>query len=86
MSAHRIGIWALDGIGEVDAGADLAALIGDAVAADADGILDGDILVVTSKIVSKAEGRQLAASDGHRRDHRAPPRLAAGSVTGALCR
>ena len=56
-------VWALDGIAEVAAGDDLATIIGDALAADAEGVVDGDILVVTSKIVSKAEGRQLAASD-----------------------
>jgi coenzyme F420-0:L-glutamate ligase len=42
----------VDGLGEVSAGADLAALLTDAVALE-----DGDILVVTSKVVSKAEGR-----------------------------
>ena len=40
------------GIGEVDAGTDLAAEIGGRTS-----LGDGDILVVTSKIVSKAEGR-----------------------------
>jgi len=45
------------GLPEVGAGADLAALIADA----AGDLRDGDILVVTSKIVSKAEGRVLAA-------------------------
>jgi coenzyme F420-0:L-glutamate ligase / coenzyme F420-1:gamma-L-glutamate ligase len=53
-------IWPLDGIGEVTAGTDLVALVADAAA----GVLrDGDIVVVTSKIVSKAEGRILAADD-----------------------
>jgi coenzyme F420-0:L-glutamate ligase / coenzyme F420-1:gamma-L-glutamate ligase len=42
------------GLPEVTAGSDLAALITAAVGAD---LRDGDILVVTSKIVSKAEGR-----------------------------
>jgi coenzyme F420-0:L-glutamate ligase / coenzyme F420-1:gamma-L-glutamate ligase len=44
------------GLPEVEAGADLAAMIADAAVAGP-GLLDGDILVVTSKIVSKAEGR-----------------------------
>ncbi|MGX5679867.1 coenzyme F420-0:L-glutamate ligase [Schumannella luteola] len=45
---------------EIVPGDDLAALIGDAL----DGQLEpGDILAVTSKIVSKAEGRVIAASD-----------------------
>jgi coenzyme F420-0:L-glutamate ligase/coenzyme F420-1:gamma-L-glutamate ligase len=56
-------VWALDGIPEVEDGDDLAELVGDAWSADADGIRDGDILVVTSKIVSKAEGRMLPAAD-----------------------
>ncbi|MCL2793779.1 MAG: coenzyme F420-0:L-glutamate ligase [Microbacteriaceae bacterium] len=51
------------GIPEVAPGADLAALIGAALEADGSDILDGDILVVTSKIVSKAEGRVLHADD-----------------------
>jgi coenzyme F420-0:L-glutamate ligase/coenzyme F420-1:gamma-L-glutamate ligase len=42
------------GLPEVTAGSDLAALITAAVGAD---LRDGDILVVTSKVVSKAEGR-----------------------------
>jgi coenzyme F420-0:L-glutamate ligase/coenzyme F420-1:gamma-L-glutamate ligase len=45
------------GLPEIAAGADLAALISDA----ADDLRDGDIVVVTSKIVSKAEGRVVRA-------------------------
>jgi len=58
-----IRLWALDGLPEIRPGDDLSRLIGDALAADADGVEDGDILVVTSKIVSKAEGRFVAADD-----------------------
>ncbi|MDQ1130738.1 coenzyme F420-0:L-glutamate ligase [Microbacterium sp. SORGH_AS_0888] len=58
-----IGLWALDGIPEIVPGDDLARMIGDALAADAEGVRDGDVLVVTSKIVSKAEGRIVAAAD-----------------------
>lgn len=59
----RLEIWALPGIPEVRPGDDLAALI--LAAADTAGtpLEDGDILVVTSKIVSKAEGRIVAAPD-----------------------
>jgi coenzyme F420-0:L-glutamate ligase/coenzyme F420-1:gamma-L-glutamate ligase len=46
------------GLPEIAAGADLAALIAEAVP----DLRDGDILVVTSKIVSKAEGRVVAVS------------------------
>nr|WP_116243987.1 coenzyme F420-0:L-glutamate ligase [Nocardiopsis sp. FIRDI 009] len=47
----------LSGIPEVRAGDDLVALVADAVAASGAPLVDGDVLVVTSKIVSKAEGR-----------------------------
>ena len=53
-------VFALDGIPEVGAGDDLAALI--LHAAGDSPLQDGDILVVTSKIVSKAEGRFVAAA------------------------
>ena len=46
------------GLPEITAGADLAALIAEA----APDLHDGDILVITSKIVSKAEGRVVAVS------------------------
>jgi len=53
-------VFAVGGLPEFLAGDDLAAVIGDAVA----GVLEnGDILAVTSKIVSKAEGRSIAATD-----------------------
>jgi coenzyme F420-0:L-glutamate ligase/coenzyme F420-1:gamma-L-glutamate ligase len=55
-------IWAVEGIPEIVAGDNLAELIGDAL--EASGALeDGDILCVTSKIVSKAEGRIVRAAD-----------------------
>jgi coenzyme F420-0:L-glutamate ligase/coenzyme F420-1:gamma-L-glutamate ligase len=47
----------VDGLPEITAGADLAGLVADAEA----GLADGDIVVVTSKIVSKAEGRVVRA-------------------------
>ncbi|MFF5969740.1 coenzyme F420-0:L-glutamate ligase [Streptomyces collinus] len=52
-------VWALGGIPEVTAGDDLAKLI----AAAEPGLADGDVLLVTSKIVSKAEGRIVRAAD-----------------------
>jgi coenzyme F420-0:L-glutamate ligase/coenzyme F420-1:gamma-L-glutamate ligase len=52
----RLEIWAVEGIGEVSEGDDLAELI----AAAADDLRDGDVVVVTSKVVSKAEGRLVA--------------------------
>ncbi|MDT0382364.1 coenzyme F420-0:L-glutamate ligase [Streptomyces sp. DSM 42041] len=57
-------VWALPGIPEVREGDDLVKLIAEAAAAEGlDGLVDGDVLVVTSKIVSKAEGRTVAADD-----------------------
>ncbi len=53
-------VWALDGIPEITPGTDLVEVI--ARSAEA-ALTDGDILVVTSKIVSKAEGRIVAADD-----------------------
>ncbi|MFE6665993.1 coenzyme F420-0:L-glutamate ligase [Streptomyces sp. NPDC057697] len=55
--AYRV--WALPGMPEVRAGDDLAKLI----AATGPGLVDGDVLLVTSKIVSKAEGRIVEATD-----------------------
>jgi coenzyme F420-0:L-glutamate ligase / coenzyme F420-1:gamma-L-glutamate ligase len=51
-----LSVAPVTGLPEVTAGADLAALIADA----ASDLRDGDILVVTSKVVSKAEGRVVA--------------------------
>lgn len=58
-----LSISAYAGIPEIHEGDDLASIIGDVVAASEEGVQTGDILVVTSKIVSKAEGRQIAAAD-----------------------
>lgn len=55
--AYRV--WALPGLPEVRPGDDLAKLI----AAAAPDLADGDVLLVTSKIVSKAEGRIVEAAD-----------------------
>jgi coenzyme F420-0:L-glutamate ligase/coenzyme F420-1:gamma-L-glutamate ligase len=52
-----ISLVALEGIPEVRPGDDLAALIATALGAGAIGLVDSDVLVVTQKVVSKAEGR-----------------------------
>jgi coenzyme F420-0:L-glutamate ligase/coenzyme F420-1:gamma-L-glutamate ligase len=56
----RLEVFVLPGIEEIRAGDNLAAII---LSAAGSALQDGDILVVTSKIVSKAEGRQVAATD-----------------------
>jgi coenzyme F420-0:L-glutamate ligase / coenzyme F420-1:gamma-L-glutamate ligase len=55
VTASRLELIALDGIPEVHPGDDLASLI--AAAVTGIGVTDADVLVVTQKIVSKAEGR-----------------------------
>src|SRR5215472_9217921 len=52
-SHGAVSVIAVPGIPEITEGADLAKLIVQAAPA----LFDGDILVVTSKIISKAEGR-----------------------------
>ncbi|MFJ6633731.1 coenzyme F420-0:L-glutamate ligase [Streptomyces sp. NPDC091376] len=52
-------VWALPGLPEVRPGDDIAKLI----AATEPGLVDGDVLLVTSKIVSKAERRLVEAGD-----------------------
>ena len=53
----RLELIALDGIGEVEPGDDLAGLIADALGASGLTLADADCVVVTQKVVSKAEGR-----------------------------
>ncbi|CAN5239226.1 coenzyme F420-0:L-glutamate ligase [soil metagenome] len=56
-----IQIQPVPGIGEVMPGSDVAILLADALAPMAPET--GDIVVITSKIISKAEGRHVALSD-----------------------
>ncbi|GAA0988685.1 coenzyme F420-0:L-glutamate ligase [Nocardiopsis tropica] len=56
MSAE-LRVRGLGGIPEVREGDDLAALVAEAAEASGTPLADGDIVVVTSKVVSKAEGR-----------------------------
>ena len=57
----RLEVFGIDGIGEIVPGDDLAAIIHDAAGAGSDTALaDGDVVVVTQKIVSKAEDRLVA--------------------------
>jgi coenzyme F420-0:L-glutamate ligase/coenzyme F420-1:gamma-L-glutamate ligase len=57
-----ISLVALDGIPEIKPGDDLAALIAAALAAAGIGLKADDVLVVTQKVVSKAEGRVVQLS------------------------
>ncbi|MDG4863058.1 coenzyme F420-0:L-glutamate ligase [Streptomyces sp. T-3] len=59
MTSPSYRVWAVPGLPEIKAGDDLAKLIADAEPS----LADGDVVLVTSKIVSKAEGRIVAADD-----------------------
>lgn len=60
-----ISVTAIPGLPEIGAGDDLGALIAAALAGAGERPRDGDILVVTSKVISKAEGRIVTASREH---------------------
>jgi coenzyme F420-0:L-glutamate ligase / coenzyme F420-1:gamma-L-glutamate ligase len=53
-----VTILPVDGLPEIEQGADLAAMIHESIA-----VADGDIVLVTSKIVSKAEGCAVELAD-----------------------
>lgn len=59
MTSPSYRVWAVPGLPEVREGDDLAKLI----AAAEPALADGDVVLVTSKIVSKAEGRIVEAAD-----------------------
>jgi coenzyme F420-0:L-glutamate ligase / coenzyme F420-1:gamma-L-glutamate ligase len=54
-ATRSITVTGVTGLPEIEAGGDLAGLIADA----APDLADGDIVVITSKVVSKAEGRVI---------------------------
>jgi len=71
-----LSVWGIEGIPEVTAGDDVAELISAALdvvsirprvaystGETGEALRDGDILAITSKIVSKAEGRSIRAND-----------------------
>lgn len=60
MAASEISIWALTGLPEIKPGEDLAGLIAAALDAGAHRPVSGDIIVVTSKVVAKAQNRFVA--------------------------
>ena len=62
-----LSIFPIEGIPEVRRGDDLAGLIVDA----APSLLDGDVVVVTQKVVSKAEGAMAAIDADDPRGHKA---------------
>ncbi|AWH91604.1 coenzyme F420-0:L-glutamate ligase [Dietzia lutea] len=64
-----VTMWAPDGLPEFRPGDDLAGVLADALTADPHGLADGDIVVLTSKVLSKTEGRIVPApTDPEERD------------------
>jgi coenzyme F420-0:L-glutamate ligase/coenzyme F420-1:gamma-L-glutamate ligase len=55
----RLELIALDGIPEVRAGDDIGALVADAAARAGIGLSEADVVVITQKVVSKAEARRI---------------------------
>lgn len=79
---QAISVLPVDGIGEIPVGADIARIITDALAAQQLPLHQDDIIVITQKIISKAEGRvvdpttyapshmaHMAAAQGHKDAH-----------------
>lgn len=64
-----VTITPIEGIGEAKPGDDVAALIGDAIETGTT-LEDGDVLVVTHKLISKAEGRIVELPDDGPDSHR----------------
>jgi coenzyme F420-0:L-glutamate ligase/coenzyme F420-1:gamma-L-glutamate ligase len=58
-----LSIFGVPGLPEIAPGTDLAAAIGAAAESAGTPLADGDVVVVTSKIVSKAEGRTVEMAD-----------------------
>lgn len=63
MNSPALTLRGLPGMPEVRAGDDLAALVLAALDRSGEPLADGDVVVVTSKIVSKAEGRVVPGDD-----------------------
>jgi coenzyme F420-0:L-glutamate ligase/coenzyme F420-1:gamma-L-glutamate ligase len=59
----QLSIVAVNGLPEIRPGDHLARLIADAARAQGNGIVDGDVVVIAQKIVSKSEGRIVRLSD-----------------------
>ena len=67
----RLELWGVEGIGEIASGDRIADVIVDACRQPPNGPLqEGDVLVVTQKIVSKAEGRLVPIDADDPRGHK----------------
>lgn len=66
----ELTIFPIEGIGEVEPGMDVATVIVDALESGTRQLADGDVLAVTHKIISKAEGRVVDLTDDGPDSHR----------------
>ncbi|WP_295652220.1 coenzyme F420-0:L-glutamate ligase [uncultured Dietzia sp.] len=56
-----VTMWAPEGLPEFRPGDDLPRILAEALTTDPHGLTDGDVVVLTSKVLSKTEGRIVAA-------------------------
>lgn len=63
IRSPRLAVWGIRGIPEVQAGDDLTGIIAAAAAAQGTPFEAGDVVVVSQKVVSKAEGRVVRLAD-----------------------
>jgi coenzyme F420-0:L-glutamate ligase/coenzyme F420-1:gamma-L-glutamate ligase len=66
----ELRIFALEGMGEIEPGMDVAEKIELAIGSSGEHLVNGDVVVVTHKIVSKAEGRIVDLPDAGPDSHR----------------
>jgi coenzyme F420-0:L-glutamate ligase/coenzyme F420-1:gamma-L-glutamate ligase len=83
MGGRGLEIFPVHGIPEVEPGDILAEVIAEAVRRDGPALADGDVVVVTQKVVSKAEGRVVDLDAG---DPAARRRLVEGEAVRVLRR
>jgi len=69
-AARRLEVFGVTGLPEIAPGDDLAAAIATAITESPDELCAGDVVVVTSKVVSKAEGRIVKIDPGDPDAHR----------------
>ena len=67
----ELRVFGITGIGEIGRADDLAGIIATAAADHHGGLVDGDVVVVTQKIVSKAEGKMVAIDPDDPLSHKA---------------
>lgn len=67
----ELRVFGITGIGEIGRGDDLAGIIAAAATDHHGGLVDGDVVVVTQKVVSKAEGKMVAIDPDDPLGHKA---------------